>query len=324
MRAAVIDELGSAPQPGQVAEPVRGKGQALVEVGAAPLNPVDLAISKGAFYQGTPSPPYVPGKEGVGTVLEGERLAAGTRVYVEAPGGIGGNGTYAERVVVDEATAIALEGAGTQDVEDAVAASLGIAGLAGWLPLEWRAQLRPGETVLVLGASGAVGAVAVQAARLLGAGRVVAAARDPQALARAKDLGADATVSLADSGDLTQAFLDAAGGPVDVVIDPLWGAPAQAALQALGRYGRLVQLGQAAGAEISITSASIRGKTAALLGFTVFQAPQELKQAALTRMCAHAARGELSVEVETVALEHAAQAWQRQAESPHVKLVLVP
>lgn len=324
MRAAVISTLGSPPQPGEVAEPVRGEGQTLVRVLAAPLNPIDLAIGAGRFYGGTPQPPFVPGKEGVGTVLESDRYAPGTRVYVEAPGGVGGGGTYAEQVAVADDKLIPLDDPATADTPDPVAASLGIAGLAGWLPLSWRAQLRPGETVLVLGASGAVGSVAVQAAKLLGAGRVVAAGRDKDSLARSLDLGSDATVLLESSGDLAAAFQEAAGGHVDVVVDPLWGAPALAALQALAPNGRLVQLGQAAAAEISVPSAVIRGKLAGILGFTVLLAPPEVKRDVLQRMCLHAARGELHVEVETMPLDRAEEAWRRQASSPHVKLVLLP
>src|SRR5207248_6952801 len=115
------------------------------------------------------------------------------------------------------------------DVDDALAACLGVAGLAAWLALEWRGDLREGETVLVLGASGAVGLIAVQAAKLLGAGRVVAAARNPEGLERARSLGADATVKLDEHDDLAAAFLDACDGQPDLTIDPLRREPGPAA-----------------------------------------------------------------------------------------------
>ena len=120
----------------------------------------------------------------------------------------------------------------------------------------------------MLGATGSVGTVAVQAAKLLGAGRVVAAARDAEALERLRELGADATVDLSTTEDLAQAFRDAAGGEVDVTVDPLWGEPAVAAMQASGRFARLVQIGQSAGAEATVPSAAIRGKAMAVLGHT--------------------------------------------------------
>ena len=118
------------------------------------------------------------------------------------------------------------------DVDPALAGALGIAGLAGWLPVAVRAPVQEGETVLVLGATGTVGLVAMQGARLLGAGRVVAAGRRPEALERARRLGADAVVSL-DEDDLAAALREACGGDgPSLVVDPLWGEPVVAAARA--------------------------------------------------------------------------------------------
>ncbi len=109
---------------------------------------------------------------------------------------------------------------------------LGIAGLAGWLPVAYRAPVEEGDAVLVLGATGTVGVVALQGARLLGAARVMAAGRRPEGLERARRLGADATVSLEEE-DLVAAFREAFGGDgPSYVIDPLWGEPAVAAATA--------------------------------------------------------------------------------------------
>jgi NADPH:quinone reductase-like Zn-dependent oxidoreductase len=129
------------------------------------------------------------------------------------------------------------------DVSDVEAAGVGNAGLAAWLPLSWRGRLRAGEVVLILGATGTSGLIAVFDAKRLGAKRVVAVGRNPEALRRARDLGADATVSLTADGDLPAAFRDAAGGTVDVVLDYLNGAPAEAALKAMSPVGRMVQIG---------------------------------------------------------------------------------
>ncbi|HVS28410.1 MAG TPA: zinc-binding dehydrogenase, partial [Solirubrobacteraceae bacterium] len=245
MRAALVEQYGRPPVIGELAEPQRGQGQVLVELIAAPLNPVDLRIASGSFSRGSPPLPYVPGVEGVGRVVEGDRLALGERVY------FGGGGALAERVAIAQDATVSLP----EGLEEALAASLGVAGLAAWLALEWRAKLAPGENVLVLGASGAVGQIAVQAARVLKAGRVVAAGRNPAALERALELGADATVAL--SGDreaFARSLREAAGGDgYDVVVDPLWGDPAAAALDAVKAYGRLVQVGESAGAEATLT-----------------------------------------------------------------------
>jgi NADPH2:quinone reductase len=209
-------------------------------------------------------------------------------------------------------------------VDPALASGFGVAGLAAWLALEWRGDLREGETVLVLGASGAVGVIAVQAAKLLGAGRVVAVGRSEQGLARASELGADATVKLGDQEDLAAAFLEACDGQLDLVIDPVWGEPGAAAVKATSFGGRVVQLGQSAGKEATLESGWIRTKMVSILGHTNFAAPTDVRNDAYLRMVRHAAASELTVDYEQVPLEQVAEAWQRQESSPGLKLVLSP
>jgi NADPH:quinone reductase len=325
VRAARIEAVGALPAVGETAEPARAPGQALLGITAAPINPIDLSIGAGRFYGGVPSPPYVPGVEGLGWVREGERLEPGSRVYVETGGGRGGPGSLAERVAVEESAAIPVP----DGADDALAACFGVAGLAAWLPLEWRAGVRAGETVLVLGASGAVGQIAVQAAKLLGAGRVVAAARDREALERTRALGADAVVHLGPPGgsvdEVAEAFGAAAGGDgVDVTVDPLWGEPMVAAAKASARGGRIVQLGQSADAEAKLASATLRGRSLSILGYSNFAAPAEVRASAYRRMIVHAGAGRLTVEHEVLPLERVAEAWERQAAYPRGKLVLRP
>src|SRR5436309_5508717 len=211
MRAALVEQIGSPPVVGEVGEPKRGPGQALVQVTAAAINPVDISISTGRFYGGSPDVPYVMGREGVGRVLEGDELEPGSQIWFQPPVG----GAFAEFAIADEASAIVLP----EGTDHALAAALGIAGLTGWLAVEWRAHLREGEKVLVLGATGVVGRVAVQAARIIGAARIVAAGRDADALEEIRELGAHETVTLnsADPAVLADAFTEAAGGPLDVI-----------------------------------------------------------------------------------------------------------
>jgi NADPH:quinone reductase len=169
-----------------------------------------------------------------------------------------------------------------------------------------------------------VGQIGVQAARLLGAGRVVAAARDEAALARASSLGADALVPLG-RDDPSAALLEAAGGDgYDLVLDPLWGAPGVAAMGAVKRFGRHVQLGQSAGAEATVPSAAIRNKPIELIGHTNFAADEERKAAAYERMAQHALAGEITVAIERLGLDNVPEGWARVASSPHSKLVFVP
>jgi NADPH:quinone reductase-like Zn-dependent oxidoreductase len=313
MRAALIERLGEPPRLAEVPDPVPREGDVLVRVRAATINPADLSISRGGFYGGEPELPYVPGGEGVGEV-------DGQLVYFDVGAGFDGrSGSLAELVAVPRENLVPLpEGA---DPERAV--GLGTAGLAAWLGLEWTGRLQAGERVLILGASGAVGQIGVQAAKLLGATRVVAAARSEDGLRRAAELGADATVSLTGE-DLGERFREAAQGELDLVLDPLWGEPALAALGALAAFGRLVQLGQSAGAEASVASAVVRGRARRILGHTNFLVPRDVRHAAYRRMLEYAVAGELTVDHEVLPLERATEAWERQAASPHRKLVLVP
>jgi NADPH:quinone reductase-like Zn-dependent oxidoreductase len=309
MLAAVLHEYG-VPAFGEFEEPSAGPGQAVVDVLAAGVNPVDVSISAGRFYAGKPPVPSVAGREGVG-MLEGER------VYFDAPSLP--FGSMAERALIDPASTYSLP----DGVEDGVAVALGISGLAAWLPLTWRAELEPGEHVLVLAASGVLGQIAVQAAKLLGAGRVVAAARSQEGLEHCLQLGADATVRL-DEPDLPAAFQRAAEGRIDVVLDPLFGAPFAAALDAASFRARIVQIGQGAGAEATVTSAAIRGKLLEIMGHSNGAAPPEVKREAYRRLVEAAAAGEIRIGVERLPLEQVGEAWERLQAGSHRKIVLVP
>ena len=314
MKAAVLEEIGGTPVYRDFDDPQRGPGQALIEVTAAPINPVDLWISSGKHHAGTPPVPSVIGREAVGRVIESDTIESGTRVYA-SPGG----GGMAERLVVADDELVELP----DGVEDALAACFGVAGLAAWLALDWRGHIQQGETVLVLGATGAVGMIAVQGAKLLGAGRVVAAGRSEKGLERARQLGADATVRIGE-GDLAEAFAEACDGQLDLTIDPVWGEPAAAAIRASSFGARLVQVGQSASPESTIASGDVRGKLLSIVGHTNFAAPAEVRHDAYRTMVRHAAAGELTVDYEVLPLERVAEAWQRQAASPGRKLVLVP
>jgi NADPH2:quinone reductase len=312
MKAAVIREVGATAELDEVAEP---SGDA-IEVLAAPINPIDLAVSRGILATGHPELPYVPGCEAVGRTADGRLVwIFGGSLGRTAPGAI------AERAAIGDAHAIEIpEGA-----DPALAAALGIAGLAGWLPFAWRAPLSGGERVLVLGATGTVGLVAVQAARLLGASRVVAAGRSPAGLVRAAECGADATIALDETADLAAAFKDAFDGEgPSYVFDPLWGAPAAAAVEAAAPRATIVNLGQSAGAKAELASAAVRFKSLSILGHTNFAAPADELAEHYRRLVGHAVAGEIRLDVERVPLDAAGDAWRRQAEGPGTKLVVVP
>ncbi len=236
VRALRVPEPGAVPEPADLPEPDPAPVGALVRVRAASLNPVDVAIAAGRFYMDVPDPPYVPGAEAAGEVLSSAAHPAGAPVWC-----LPMTGALAEVVRVAESAVVPLP----PGVGFPLAAGLGIAGLAGWMPVRERGALDAGETVVVLGAGGAVGQVAVQAARDGDAGRIVAAARSAGGRERALAAGAD--VALPTDAGLQDALREACGEGADLVVDILWGEPAVAAIGALRRGGRIVQVGSAAG-----------------------------------------------------------------------------
>jgi NADPH:quinone reductase-like Zn-dependent oxidoreductase len=323
MRAAVLQRHGEPPRYGPHPVPGRGPGQALIRVTAAPVNPLDLLCASGTSYFGAPPLPYVPGTQGVGTVAEADGVPAGQRVWFSCSAGMApGDGSLAEFCVVPETALLALP----DGVSDDLAAALGLSAVAAWMALSWRGQLQPGEHVLVLGASGNVGQIAVQAARLLGAARVVAACRDPHGRARATELGADAVADLSgeDADAVAARLAQAAGDRVDLVLDPVWGVPAEAALRVLSPNGRLVNLGSSAADLAGFRSATLRSRMLSVLGYTNNALTDEQKAAALAEVLAHAAGGRITADRETLPLDRAAEAWSRCGQAPHRRAVMTP
>ena len=325
MPAAVIHTHGAPPDHHSWPVPQRAPGQALVRVTAVPISPLDLLCASGTSYFGAPALPYVPGTQGVGTVVEGDLLAPQQRIWFSCNAGMKpGDGSMAQFCIVEEAAALALP----SDVPDDLVAALGLSAIAAWMALTWRGQLQPGEQVLVLGASGAVGQVAVQAARLLGAGRVIAASRNADGRRSALARGADAEVDLTgdDVDELGRRIAAACDGPLHLVIDPIWGLPAEAAVRCLGFNGRLVNIGDAAGSGARFASATVRSRMATILGYTNNALTQQQKADALREILSYAATGRCTVEHETLPLAQATVAWQRQAAGAtggH-KLILIP
>jgi NADPH:quinone reductase len=319
MRAAVVEAVGSPPAAGEVDEPSPEAGSALVAVEAAPLNPVEIRVAAGRHPRPA-QPPYAPGLEGVGRVVESARIPPGRRVRFESAAlpGFGADGTMAERAAVPEESLVVLPDEAPSDL----GAALGVVGITALLAIE-RAAPAGGERVLVLGATGAVGHLAVQLAKLLGAGHVVGAGRNGERLARVRQLGADEVVVLgAGSGDLSARFEDAAGGPLDIVIDPLWGEPAMAALRVLATEGRLVNVGQSAGTDVRIPLELVRSRQGAIHAISSGWTPLARKASLYDRLLDYSLAGHLTVDREVVPLEDVGAAWQRQDASPGKKLVI--
>lgn len=321
MRAAVLTEYTAPPGVAARDEPVDGDGRAIVQLLAAGLNPADLAIASGKFPAGNPPLPYIPGIEGVGTVESSRRFGAGTRVWACGRGlGVASDGTFAERFSAADDVLIEVP----DGIGDELAAGLGVVGLAAWMPLSWLAPVQAGESVLVLGASGAAGSVAVQAAKILGAGRVVGAGRDEARLQRATKLGADAVVEL-DGGDYQARLAESFDGapPPTLVFDALWGAPVEAAVAVAGPGARIVHIGQSAGPAATLASAHVRGKRLQIFGYSNFTVPQDALAQGYGELLGHAAAGRISIETQAFPLERIAEAWSLQRQGPDTKLVVV-
>ena len=311
MKAAVLKQQGTPPQFGDFREPEPTPHQVVIEVLAAGVHHVDVLKGSGAL---TPSPatPYVVGSDGVGVTPDGRR------VFFDAP--VAPFGSWAQRTLVAEDCLLEV----ADKVDNLTAAALGNTGLAAWLALSWRARLQAAESVLILGAAGALGSIAVQAAKVQGAAHVIAADRHADRLRRAHEHGADATVVI-DDGDLVPRLLEAAGAHgIDVIIDPLWGEPALAAMKAASPGARHIQLGDAAATMVDLPGVVLRSSELHIMGFRYFDTPPAERHVAYRMLTEHAAEGEISVDVIPMSLDAVESAWQEQQRGARAKLVLVP
>jgi NADPH2:quinone reductase len=296
VRAAQVAELGKPP------ETVDIEGGGPIAIVAVALNPLDLGVAAGRFYGGHPPLPYVPGCEAVGH-------RDGARLYLFGEGwGTRRDGFLVERVDFPLSLAVPVP----EELDDAVAPACGIAGIAGWLPVARRAPVRSDDRVLVLGATGTVGSVALQAARLLGAERVVAAGRDPVRLKRALELGADAAVQL-EGNDLSARLREACGGDgPTLVVDALWGELVSAAAEAAAPEARIVHVGQSAGPQATFASAAVRGKRLSILGHSNFALTPDERREAYLELAGHVASGRIRIAVDRFSLDQLPAAWAAQ------------
>lgn len=322
MKAAVLHARGHPPRYGDFPEPAPRRGEVIVQVTAASLKRVDQAMASGEHYESHRELPRICGVDGVAVLDDGTRVFTGG---CRPPYGM-----MAERAVVQRVSCLPVP----DELDDATAAALPNPALSSWLPLIWRARLQPDETVLILGGTGVAGKLAIQIAKHLGAGRVVAAGRNEAILATLPALGADATIALDRSDDeLADAFRDEAGRKrFDVVLDYLWGHPTEVLLDALtghdvtaesGRL-RLIAIGDIAGPTISLSSAALRSSGIEMYGSggggsiphtAIFETFPQLWEVA--------ANGKLQIDTELVPLADVEDAWQRDDVAGR-RLVITP
>jgi NADPH:quinone reductase-like Zn-dependent oxidoreductase len=305
MRAAVVSVLGEAPKYQEFPDPEPVEGESLIEVRAAGLHPIVRGLASGTHYASGGSLPAVPGLDGVGVLPDGRRVFF---VFVRKPWG-----TMAERAAAPLEKCIPLP----EGLSDVTAAAIANPGMSGWLSLKERAKLQPGETVLILGATGVAGQLAVQSARRLGAKRVVGVGRNVAALA---DADVDAVIALGEGDDaVREAFAREAAAGIDVVIDYLWGRPTELLLEALAKgfkaagtqRTRLVEAGASAGPNISLPAATLRSIDLTILGSGFGAASLELVFSVIPTLFQMAAEGALTIKVDPVPLAEVEGAWAR-------------
>lgn len=321
MHAAVLHTIGAAPRYEEFPEPVIGdkEREVIVHVHAASLKPIDKQLASGSHYASGGEFPRVCGSDGVGHLDDGQRVFFG--------GPRPPHGAMAQRTVVPRAFTFPIP----ENVNDETAAALVNPGVSAWLSLAYRAKLARGENVLILGATGVTGKLAVQIARILGAARVVAAGRNQQSLHALHDLGVDATISFAlPVAELNDAFLREAGqSGFQVVIDYVWGGPAEAFLAAVTRKEfaamqseiRFVQAGESAAPAITLPAAVLRSTAITMMG-TAGIPPRDVLAEAFQQVMAHAAKGDLRIDTQNVPLADIENAWQR--DQPGRRLVVIP
>lgn len=305
MQAAVVSALGQTPKYTSFPDPTPQEGEVLIQVHAAGLHPIVKALASGSHYASGGELPMIPGLDGVGVLEDGRRVFF---VFVRRPWG-----TMAEQAAAPLAKCIPLP----EGLDDVQAAAIVNPGMSAWLSLKERAGLKPGETVLILGATGVAGQLAIQSARLLGAKRIIAAGRNVHAVAAAD---VDAVVALGEPEDaVREAFAAQAASGIDVVIDYLWGRPTELLLEALAKgfkasstqRTRWVEVGESAGKTISLPGATLRSIDLTLLGSGFGSASLELIFAAIPTLFSMAASGKLKVDVEPVPLADVETAWNR-------------
>jgi NADPH2:quinone reductase len=316
MDAAVVRELGQAPEFGQFDEPVPAEGEALITVKAAALNPSTRATASGAHYASQREVPFVVGLDGVGVLEDGKRVFFGGP---RAP-----FGTFAQKVVAHQARCWEIP----DGVDDATASALPNPALSSWLPMVHQAKVEPGQTVLVLGATGTAGKLAIQIAKLLGAGRVIAAGRNEAVLSTLGELGADATIQLGLPHDeLVEAFSKEPG--YHTVLDFVWGKPTEALLASLTRADfdadafatKIVQIGEGAGSTITLPAAALRSAGLTLVGTGM--PPFQLFLDTFAKAMAFAANGTLRIDTNPMPLAEVATAWA-QGDKDGKRNVMLP
>lgn len=310
MKAAILHDFGECPRYEDFPDPIPGKGEVLVRVKAVTLENIDQMMARGEHFASRdflPEFPAIVGKGGVGETADGKLVGfSGMKTPY---------GAMAEKVVVPEQSL----GAIPHGVRPAIAAALPSSAMTSLFPLKWGMKMKQGENVLVNGATGVSGKLAVQIAKRLGAGRVVGTGRNEKSLQRAKELGADAVIDLKQpEGELLASFKKEVEEGIDIVLDFVWGRPTEMLLKAIvpvelsvvEKGTRLVQIGEKAGAEISLPASALRTSGLEIHGGAKGMTP-ELIQEGIDLVWEWVKKDKLLMDIEEIPLKDIETIWQR-------------
>jgi NADPH:quinone reductase-like Zn-dependent oxidoreductase len=320
MKAAVVKALGTPPVYADFPDPQDRDGAVVATVEAAALKNLDRVMVSGKHYSGAHLPlPMVAGVDGVARLDDGRLVYANARPPY---------GMMAEKTLINPAAAIEVP----EGIDPVLAAAVPNPALSVWLSFEHRARIRPGQHVLVLGATGVTGSLAVQLAKAaFGAGRVVAAGRNEARLEWLQKMGADAVINLGTDDLGPRVAAEHRAQPFDVVLDYLWGTPAEQVLAALGNASfhvtRFVQIGDMAGPKVSLPAGILRSAGIELVGMGFGSVPAEaLTRAAvdhLPRLFEMVAGGQLHLQTQRQPLSRVEDLWTGR-EASGSRVVLVP
>lgn len=317
MKAAIVCGFGQAPVYGDFPAPVPTSGENRITVMAAAISHIARSRASGAHYSPSGAFPLVAGIDGVG------RLDDGRRVYFALPRPP--YGSMAELAVAPSAQCLPIP----DGLDDVTAAAIANPGISSWAAFTARARLKAGETVLVNGATGTAGRLAVQIAKHLGASKVIATGRNPQALRAVAALGADTTIRLAEDGDvLERSFMEQFAEGIDIVVDYLWGKSAERLLVAGAKAGaeampiRFVQVGSMSGQEITLPGAVLRSSTIELMGSGIGSVTIDRLIDVTGEVLRAAVSAGFTIAADPVPLSRVEQAWSKAGSASRTVLTI--
>ena len=314
MKAAVVVEAGKTPVYGDFKEPVPANSEVLVTVNAAALSNVVKSRASGRHYSSHGELPFVVGIDGVG------RLDDGRRVYFVLPKPP--FGSMSQKTVVPRSQSVCLP----DGLDDVTAAAIANPGVSAWAALKERAKFVAGETVLVNGATGTAGRLAVQISKYMGAKRVVATGRNAESLRAVSALGADVTIPLGEASDAFEDTLKEqfGGDGIDIILDYLWGHSAERIIFAGAKAGkdavpiRFVHIGAVSAPEITLPSAALRSSAITLMGSGIGSVPVDRMVQSIDELMKATVRGGFEIQTKTFPLSQIENVWATASSMPRV------